>query len=104
MSYVSYVKYKVAHSEFLHGFIASLSMIIVSEIGDKTFFIAAIMAMRHSRVVVLTGALGALVVMTFLSGNVMLFAIINHCMIGYLESPMINKFSIINKESSGRNL
>ena len=79
-------------------------MIIVSEIGDKTFFIAAIMAMRHSRVVVLTGALGALVVMTFLSGNVMLFAIKNHCMIGYLESPMINKFSIINKESSGRNL
>lgn len=66
-SYISYVKYKVAHSEFLHGFIASLSMIIVSELGDKTFFIAAIMAMRHSRAVVLAGALGALVAMTILS-------------------------------------
>lgn len=34
---------------FLHAFIASLSVIVVSEIGDKTFFIAAIMAMKHSR-------------------------------------------------------
>ncbi|XP_060577862.1 transmembrane protein 165-like [Ruditapes philippinarum] len=66
-SYITYIKYKVAHSEFLHGFIASLSMIIVSELGDKTFFIAAIMAMRHSRAVVLAGALGALVAMTILS-------------------------------------
>ena len=34
---------------FFHGFMASISVIIVSEIGDKTFFIAAIMAMKHSR-------------------------------------------------------
>jgi len=33
----------------LHAFFASFSVIIVSEIGDKTFFIAAIMAMKHSR-------------------------------------------------------
>lgn len=66
-SYISYMKYRIAHNEFLHGFIASLSMIIVSELGDKTFFIAAIMAMRHSRLVVLVGALGALVAMTILS-------------------------------------
>lgn len=30
---------------FVHAFIASFSVIIVSEIGDKTFFIAAIMSM-----------------------------------------------------------
>ena len=60
----------MAHSDFVHGFIASLSMIIVSELGDKTFFIAAIMSMRHSRSVVLAGALGALVAMTILSGEV----------------------------------
>merc|ERR1719199_2309758 len=42
-------------------------MIIVSEIGDKTFFIAAIMAMKHSRAVIFTGALSALAVMTVLS-------------------------------------
>ena len=34
---------------FVHGFVASISVIIVSEIGDKTFFIAAIMAMQYSR-------------------------------------------------------
>lgn len=42
-------------------------MIIVSEIGDKTFFIAAIMAMKHSRLVVWLGAAGALAVMTVLA-------------------------------------
>ncbi|XP_050415403.1 transmembrane protein 165 [Patella vulgata] len=52
---------------FIHAFIASLSVIIVSELGDKTFFIAAIMAMRHSRVTILVAALGALGVMTVLS-------------------------------------
>ena len=34
---------------FVHGFVASVSVIIVSELGDKTFFIAAILAMKHSR-------------------------------------------------------
>ena len=68
-SFYEYVKYKMAHSDFVHGFIASLSMIIVSELGDKTFFIAAIMSMRHSRSVVLAGALGALIAMTILSGE-----------------------------------
>lgn len=45
----------------------AFSMIIVSEIGDKTFLIAAIMAMRHPRVVVFAGALASLVVMSILS-------------------------------------
>ena len=54
---------------FTHAFIASLSVIIVSELGDKTFFIAAIMAMRHSRIVVFTGAILALIVMTIISGK-----------------------------------
>ncbi|XP_061357422.1 GDT1-like protein 4 [Gastrolobium bilobum] len=46
---------------------ASLSMIMVSEIGDETFIIAALMAMRHPKSTVLSGALAALVVMTVLS-------------------------------------
>ncbi|KAG9445722.1 hypothetical protein H6P81_011850 [Aristolochia fimbriata] len=49
------------------AFFASLSMIMVSEIGDETFIIAALMAMRHPRSIVLSGALSALVVMTVLS-------------------------------------
>lgn len=52
---------------FLHAFLASISVIIVSELGDKTFFIAAIMAMRHPRIVVFTGAISALALMTVLS-------------------------------------
>ena len=52
---------------FVHAFLASLSMIIVSEIGDKTFFIAAILAMKHSRWLVFGGAISALGFMTFLS-------------------------------------
>ena len=42
-------------------------MILASEVGDKTFFIAAVLAMKHSRAVVLVGALGALALMTVLS-------------------------------------
>ncbi|RXW13079.1 hypothetical protein EST38_g12777 [Candolleomyces aberdarensis] len=45
----------------------SFSMIIVSEIGDKTFLIAAILAMRHPRLIVFAGAFGSLVVMSILS-------------------------------------
>jgi len=54
-------------SGFMPAFFASLVMIILSEIGDKTFFIAAILAMRHSRVIVFAGAIAALAVMTVLS-------------------------------------
>ncbi|KAK3696732.1 hypothetical protein QZH41_013076, partial [Actinostola sp. cb2023] len=56
-----------ASLDFVHGFVAAISVIIVSELGDKTFFIAAIMSMRHSRLVVFTGAMMALGLMTVLS-------------------------------------
>ncbi|GLT36428.1 hypothetical protein SLA2020_108040 [Shorea laevis] len=49
------------------AFLTSLSMIVVSEIGDETFIIAALMAMRHPKSIVLSGALAALIVMTVLS-------------------------------------
>ncbi|XP_073013638.1 GDT1-like protein 3 [Typha latifolia] len=49
------------------AFFASFSMILVSEIGDETFIIAALMAMRHPKSIVLSGALSALIVMTVLS-------------------------------------
>jgi putative Ca2+/H+ antiporter (TMEM165/GDT1 family) len=58
---------------FIHAFIASISVIVVSELGDKTFFIAAIMAMRHSRLIIYAGAMSALGAMTILSallGNI----------------------------------
>lgn len=42
-------------------------MILFSEVGDKTFLVAALMAMRHDRMVVFSAAFSALVVMTVLS-------------------------------------
>ena len=45
----------------------SFAVILATEIGDRTFFIAAIMAMRHPRLTVWSGAAAALVVMTVLS-------------------------------------
>ncbi|KPA82646.1 putative membrane protein [Leptomonas pyrrhocoris] len=54
-------------SSLWDGFLSSLSMIIVSEIGDKTFFIACLMAMRHPRLTVYLGAISALAAMTVLS-------------------------------------
>ncbi|CDW60331.1 transmembrane protein 165 [Trichuris trichiura] len=42
-------------------------MVIVSELGDKTFFIAATLSMKYSRTVVFAGSITALFVMTVLS-------------------------------------
>ncbi|KAF3903326.1 hypothetical protein AA313_de0203436 [Arthrobotrys entomopaga] len=50
-----------------HSFTLSFLMIIFSEIGDKTFLIAALMAMKHSRTLVFSAAFSSLVVMTVLS-------------------------------------
>lgn len=58
-----------SNTEFWHGFLGAISVIIVSELGDKTFFIAAILAMRHSRLVVFGGAIAALSIMTVLSAG-----------------------------------
>ncbi|MEL6935502.1 MAG: TMEM165/GDT1 family protein [Cyanobacteria bacterium J06633_23] len=51
----------------LAAFTASLLLITVSELGDKTFFISAILAMRHRRRWVFAGAVGALALMTLIS-------------------------------------
>lgn len=50
--------------------IMAISMIVVSEIGDKTFLISALMAMRHSRLLVFTASFASLAIMTILSGIV----------------------------------
>ena len=46
---------------------AGFLLITLSELGDKTFFIAVILAMRHSRRLVFAGVLAALAAMTVLS-------------------------------------
>ncbi|KAL4754827.1 hypothetical protein BDW72DRAFT_165465 [Aspergillus terricola var. indicus] len=50
-----------------HSLLFSFTMIVVSEIGDKTFLVAALMAMRHPRLLVFSAAFSALIGMTVLS-------------------------------------
>lgn len=52
---------------FIEAFMSTWAMILVSELGDKTFFIAAILAMSHSRRAIFLSAGAALAVMTVLS-------------------------------------
>ncbi|KAL2831154.1 hypothetical protein BDW59DRAFT_140494 [Aspergillus cavernicola] len=50
-----------------HSLLFSFTMIVVSEIGDKTFLVAALMAMRHPQLLVFSAAFSALIGMTILS-------------------------------------
>jgi len=52
---------------FLSAFFNSVAMILATEIGDKTFFIAAILSMKHDRLIIFSGAILALICMTILS-------------------------------------
>jgi putative Ca2+/H+ antiporter (TMEM165/GDT1 family) len=49
------------------GFYQAFSLVFLSEIGDKTFFIAGLLAMKTSKFVSFVGAIGALAVMTVIS-------------------------------------
>lgn len=49
------------------GFYQAFSLVFVSEIGDKTFFMAGLLAMKTSRVISFVGSIGALIVMTLIS-------------------------------------
>ncbi|MCJ1393471.1 hypothetical protein MMC18_006346 [Xylographa bjoerkii] len=51
----------------LHSFVLAFTMIIFSEIGDKTFLVAALMAMKHSPILVFSASFPAMIVMTILS-------------------------------------
>lgn len=51
----------------LTAFTAGLLLITISELGDKTFFIAVIMSMRHPRRLVFAGVVAALAAMTIVS-------------------------------------
>ncbi|QLG70637.1 hypothetical protein HG535_0A05780 [Zygotorulaspora mrakii] len=63
----------------LASFVMAVSMIAVSEIGDKTFLIAALMAMRHKRWLVFSSAASSLAIMTILSG------IVGHASVAFIS-------------------
>ncbi|KAG8636849.1 hypothetical protein MANES_15G049500v8 [Manihot esculenta] len=63
---------KGGHSSILaaiakSGLTAAFMLIFVSEIGDKTFIVAALVAMQYAKGLVLLGSMGALSLMTILS-------------------------------------
>ncbi len=49
------------------GFYQAFSLVFVSEIGDKTFFMAGLLAMKTSKLISFLGSMGALFVMTLIS-------------------------------------
>ena len=51
----------------LDGFLQAFLLIFFSEIGDKTFFIAVILATQQDKATVFAGTFGALAVMTVIS-------------------------------------
>lgn len=59
----------MAGSGYLGAFLASFLMILCAEIGDKTFFIAAVLSMKHNHIIVFLGAIGALALMTVRRGR-----------------------------------
>lgn len=49
------------------GFYQAFTLVFLSELGDKTFFIAGLLAMKTSRLISFLGSVGALAVMTVIS-------------------------------------
>lgn len=72
--------------EISGAFFASFTMILVSEIGDKTFFIAALMAMQNKQSVIFLAAMTALFFMTVFSSilGLMLPALIDPKLTGMI--------------------
>ncbi|BDA43542.1 GDT1-like protein 1, chloroplastic [Coccomyxa sp. Obi] len=52
---------------FREGAVSGFLLILFSELGDKTFFIALLLALRQSQGLVFTGTFGALAIMTVIS-------------------------------------
>ncbi|MFW6358023.1 MAG: TMEM165/GDT1 family protein [Chroococcales cyanobacterium] len=79
----------------LTGFTAGLLLITVSELGDKTFFIAMILASRYSREIVMIGVVAALALMTVLSVLIGQFAtFLPERYITYLEISLFIGFGL----------
>lgn len=57
----------VGDDQVREGLVSGFLLIFFSEIGDKTFFIALLLALKNSRSAVFTGTFGALAIMTVIS-------------------------------------
>ena len=57
----------VGDNTFREGVVSGFLLILFSELGDKTFFIALLLALKQSQALVFAGTFGALAVMTVIS-------------------------------------
>ncbi|KAG2446730.1 hypothetical protein HYH02_008291 [Chlamydomonas schloesseri] len=69
----------VGDSPLREGFVSGFLLIFFSEIGDKTFFIALLLALKQPKGLVFTGTFGALAVMTVVS------VLLGQCAVGGLQ-------------------
>lgn len=80
---------------FLPAVLESISVTLVSELGDNTFFITAILAMQYSRLLVFCGAFTALSVMHALSVSLgMVMSIIPKVYTFYASTTMLVFFGM----------
>lgn len=57
----------IGDDSFREGVVSGFLLILFSELGDKTFFIALLLALKQSQGLVFAGTFGALAVMTVIS-------------------------------------
>jgi Ca2+/H+ antiporter, TMEM165/GDT1 family len=82
----------------LEAFTAALSLITVSEIGDKTFFMAVILASRYPRKPVFLGVVVALAAMTILSVGIGQFLLLLPKFISHYLPPSLGFLTYISIE------
>ncbi|XP_003747323.1 transmembrane protein 165 [Galendromus occidentalis] len=58
---------QLSSTVFMDGFVSSMTVVILAELGDRTFFIAAVLAVKHPRLVVFLGQMAAQTAMTVAS-------------------------------------
>lgn len=57
----------VGDSPLREGAVQGFLLILFSELGDKTFFLAVLLALKENKGIVFAGTFGALAIMTFIS-------------------------------------
>ena len=75
----------IGDDQFREGLVSGFLLIFFSEIGDKTFFIALLLALRQDRTAVFTGTFSALAGMTVISvalGQVRIWVLCRVCCAG----------------------
>lgn len=89
------VKISKGKTTFLHGFISALTLVFLSEFGDRTFFLTAILSINHSRITTFIAALTALLLNSILAcGFGVLASNVPKVYIHYLSIVLFTAFGL----------